>query len=413
MTLKFKRTFRALAFFVASFSHLACVEAAPCYEEAVADCRVTSASQATTVYEVKTSSINKSPHLSLCENVRRCVIELGSSNAKFFCAEGNSCTGIFEPAQDTGKKTLNLPHYMNNGFLTSEGMQIIIDAVLAEIDNIVDKEPRALSQVAIVATAAIRNAHNAHEIEARFSQESGGIPMTILSQEQEAALAVATAYAHIGTQGQKVPKDVIFLDQGGGSTQVVEVNNGVIVENFFEESGTHHVVGKLKELFKNSKDDRLFPFAPSGDYGDGLLESLYSHVATLFQTKGTEIRGFFPNTTVAYGVSRAHQFCILPIANPSGNYFTIHQVGAAIERFSVLNERQILEKYPSVQNPQEDFATMFLTYSLMRYFGVDRIDVLPMPTSSLASAINFLPHWTTVGPRSRCDDHTFGRINKQ
>ncbi len=415
MTLNLDQTLRVGAFLVISLGGAVHAQASHECDWRVAAFQA-SGHEEYPVYEGKTFPLYDISKSQECTQVKRCLIELGSSNAKAFCAEGNPCTGQFGPAHALGKEALNLSHYTNSdGALTQEGMKRISGVVKDMKSQIIAKDLGRI-QLSMTATAAIRDAVNSQMIQDWVFQQSGGIPVTVLSQKQEALFAAITACEFMRARGQDISEKAIFVDQGGGSTQVIKVpvRGEPMGEMFLKKMGTHNVVEAIKGLFMSElglSHNQIFPFPQATAYGSGLLDYVYSHIAKLFGMTGVSMKNVQASATVGYGVARAHQFCVLPLANPSGDNFTTKQVGEALERFSRLKESEIMRLYPSVQNPLEDFATMLLTYTLMTHFGMNGMNVLPVPGSSLSSAIRLLPTWKSLSPNMKphIPDQTSGQ----
>jgi hypothetical protein len=356
-------------------------------------------------YQTKIAPLHTITDTSRSETckITRYVAELGSSNAKFFSAEGNPCTNTFNfsSTKDMGKYPLNLSHFTENGILTEEGIQLIISTI-QKVQAQVDQDQ--LSQWSIIATAVIREAANSKEIQDRVFK-AFGIPVTVLSHTEEADFGVGTAYALIAATGREAPENAFFVDQGGSSTQVnyVRVESNTRGGRFLAKMGTHQVVRAIKSVCMSYglDENQIFPLPKTVEGQVDFLGSLYSHIADLFKLSADAMTNFQGNADSAYGVARAHQFCVLPLANPSGDHFTTSQVSEALERLSVLNASEIMRLYSSVQNPLEDFATMLLTYTIMNHFDWKIINVLPITGSSLTSALTLLPNWTSPGPYSQ------------
>ncbi|OJV47607.1 MAG: hypothetical protein BGO28_07185 [Alphaproteobacteria bacterium 43-37] len=296
------------------------------------------------------------------------------------------------------KYPLNLANYMDqNGNLTNDGITLVIRTI-QDVQEKITAIGR--TELSVIATAAIRDAKNQRQILDAIAQVRG-VSVTVLSHTEEADFGVGTAYALMASMGNETPENAIFVDQGGASIQVINIRGGneLVVERFLGKIGTHLVADKVKSIFYAElglHENQIFPFPRVAGRDSGVLHYLYSLIANLLQLKGEKPSDFLGNSTTAYGVARAHQFCVLPLANPNGDHFTINEVDAALFQLSQLGEKAIKERYPSVQKPLDDFATMLLTYTIMRNFGIDKIVVLPIPGSSLASAVKLLPHWTSA-----------------
>ena len=91
-----------------------------------------------------------------------------------------------------------------------------IDETAAAVANQAERARRmGAEEVRVVATAAIRRAENAAEL-AAVVEERAGVPLEVLSGEEEARLAYAGAAQALGGAGGSLA----VVDVGGGSTEI-------------------------------------------------------------------------------------------------------------------------------------------------------------------------------------------------
>ena len=138
-------------------------------------------------------------------------IDIGSNTTRLLVAE---------PSDDRLRELLTQRAFTSIGKAMSKGR--IPSAKIAEIAEVVSTQGRLAGQLGaretlVVATAAVRSAKNRREFELAVEEESG-LPVRVLSEEEEARLAFLGA-----TRTFSVPLagPVAVIDVGGGSTEVV------------------------------------------------------------------------------------------------------------------------------------------------------------------------------------------------
>jgi exopolyphosphatase/guanosine-5'-triphosphate,3'-diphosphate pyrophosphatase len=98
----------------------------------------------------------------------------------------------------------------------------ITDAKIAELSEVVSTQVRLAEElgaeaIRIVATAAVRESRNAAEVAKRIA-EAAGVPVEVLSEEEEGRLAFIGATK---TLGHPVAGDIGVVDVGGGSSEII------------------------------------------------------------------------------------------------------------------------------------------------------------------------------------------------
>ena len=138
-------------------------------------------------------------------------IDIGSNTTRLLVAE---------PSDDRLRELMTQRAFTSIGKAMSKGR--IPSAKIAEIAEVVSTQGRLAGQLGaretlVVATAAVRSAKNRREFELAVEEESG-LPVRVLSEEEEARLAFLGA-----TRTFSVPLagPVVVIDVGGGSTEVV------------------------------------------------------------------------------------------------------------------------------------------------------------------------------------------------
>ncbi len=156
------------------------------------------------------------------------------SDALMLCAAidiGSNTTRVLvaEPIDGQLKKMLEQRAYTRiNGALGKKGE--VLPVKVDEVAELVATQVRlarelGAERIRAVATAAIRDSSNGDEV-ARAIEEAAGVPVEILSEEEEGRLAFIGATKGLGhpTEGR-----VGVVDVGGGSTEVIlgTVSGGV------------------------------------------------------------------------------------------------------------------------------------------------------------------------------------------
>lgn len=117
------------------------------------------------------------------------------------------------------KDTAGLSSYVKNGALSSEGIKKacrVLKSFQAILENF------GIAEVAVFATASLRNISNTEEAVNRIKQETG-YTVDVLSGAEEARLDF------VGLTHTEGISDGILIDIGGGSTEIAEFDGGKVV----------------------------------------------------------------------------------------------------------------------------------------------------------------------------------------
>jgi exopolyphosphatase / guanosine-5'-triphosphate,3'-diphosphate pyrophosphatase len=140
------------------------------------------------------------------------AIDIGSNTTRVLVAEpsGGQLRKVMEQRAYTriGKAS------QHNGAVDVEKIAEVAEAVATQVRL---AEELGAEAIRTVATAAIREATNRHEIVAEISQVAG-VPVEVLSEHEEGRLAFLGATK---TLGHPVQGEVAVVDVGGGSSEVV------------------------------------------------------------------------------------------------------------------------------------------------------------------------------------------------
>ncbi len=176
------------------------------------------------------------------------VIDLGSNSVRMTISAINE-KGEFAEIENI-RETVRLSENMSkDNYLKEQAMTRVIKA-LKSFSEII-KKYRCLS-VAAVCTAAVRNAANKHLFLSRVEEETG-IKLEVISGYDEAYYSFLAVKETVGI------KNGIIFDTGGGSTEIIYVENGEIKECASLPLGA--VV--LTERMKNSSQMQLYRYVSS------------------------------------------------------------------------------------------------------------------------------------------------------
>lgn len=115
------------------------------------------------------------------------------------------------------------------------------DAVVALlVDYARDCDRHGVQQVAAVATSAMRDAADADAFLLRVRRETG-LPLEVITGETEARLSFRAAIAALATP----PEEVVVVDFGGGSTEVILGRGGAVAETVSLEVGSRRMLERF------------------------------------------------------------------------------------------------------------------------------------------------------------------------
>ena len=147
--------------------------------------------------------------------VRSAVVDLGSNSVRLVVFEGSARNPV---AIFNERAVLRLGRGLETtGKLNEEGVAAALTVMqrYAAIARAMQAEP-----MEVLATAAVRDASNGNAFVAGLGQRMPGVPIRVLSGEEEAALSAAGVLCGIPQA------DGILADIGGGSLEVVRLAQG-------------------------------------------------------------------------------------------------------------------------------------------------------------------------------------------
>jgi exopolyphosphatase/guanosine-5'-triphosphate,3'-diphosphate pyrophosphatase len=149
------------------------------------------------------------------EQVRSAVVDLGSNSVRLVVFEGHSRNPV--PIFNE-RAVLRLGRGLETtGELNAEGMALAMTVMrrYAAIARAMGADP-----VEVLATAAVRDASNGQAFAEALRERMGGVPIRILSGEEEAALAASGVFCGIPHANG------MLADIGGGSLEIVRLSGG-------------------------------------------------------------------------------------------------------------------------------------------------------------------------------------------
>lgn len=146
------------------------------------------------------------------------IVDIGSNTIRMnvYRCEGEDAVLLF-----TKKETAGLIAYVKKGVLSEKGIQKACSVIRSFRW---DMECLGIQEFHYFSTASLRNLKNREEVLKKI-QEKCEVTIEVLSGNKEARLSFLGALGHLEE------KDGIFIDVGGGSSEIVIFEKGKIVES--------------------------------------------------------------------------------------------------------------------------------------------------------------------------------------
>lgn len=150
--------------------------------------------------------------------MKQAVIDMGSNSMRLTVYEidGKNFVILFKD-----KIVAGLAGYVEKGRLTKEGISCASSGLLSFRNTLDSLEIR---EVAVFATASLRNVDNTREVVSRLKKETG-FDIEVLSGQEEAHLG------YIGAMRELNITSGAFIDIGGASTEIVTFEDGVALNS--------------------------------------------------------------------------------------------------------------------------------------------------------------------------------------
>lgn len=146
--------------------------------------------------------------------MKQAVIDIGSNSMRLTVYEaggGGSFRVLFKEKYMAG-----LAGYVEEGVLSQEGIAQACQGLLGFRDTL---EALNIRQIAVFATASLRNIKNTHQAVAAI-EGATGFPIAVISGEEEAR------YSYAGAMEELDLTEGLFVDIGGASTEIVSFSGG-------------------------------------------------------------------------------------------------------------------------------------------------------------------------------------------
>lgn len=161
--------------------------------------------------------------------MRLAAIDIGSNSIKIVVVEATTSESFAVLARE--KESVRLGHdTLRNQFLSPEAINRAADTI-GRFRSIA--ESRGAETVVAVATASVREAHNAKEFINEIEKQTG-VHIEVLSSIEEARLIGLAVAQNCVTRGESF----LNIDIGGGSTEITVMNEGVPVALYSMKLGS-------------------------------------------------------------------------------------------------------------------------------------------------------------------------------
>jgi exopolyphosphatase/guanosine-5'-triphosphate,3'-diphosphate pyrophosphatase len=152
---------------------------------------------------------------------RLAAIDIGSNSVRLLIADA-SADGSYKILDDEKKTTRLAQGLSATGLLSDDAIQQTVEA-LARMKVIV--EGYGVDRPGIIATSAVREAAN-RDIFLKLVRERLGLHVDVISPDEEAMLSFHSVAKHFDLRNQ----DVVVVDLGGGSAELIFAVKGVVEE---------------------------------------------------------------------------------------------------------------------------------------------------------------------------------------
>lgn len=179
----------------------------------------------------------------MVEHVRIGIVDMGSNAVRFLIAETN---GREHRTVESHRLAVRLgKDVFQSGLIDESAMAATVNAFRKFRKSC---ERNGVTRTRAIATAAMRAAKNGHELIERV-RDASQFQIDVISGEQEAELLKAGVETRIDlSQGRS-----LLVDVGGGSVEVVVVDNGTM------QDAASHALGALRmlEMFRDANPSQL------------------------------------------------------------------------------------------------------------------------------------------------------------
>jgi exopolyphosphatase / guanosine-5'-triphosphate,3'-diphosphate pyrophosphatase len=298
---------------------------------------------------------------------RRCAFDIGSGETKLSVAEV-----VFDEHNPAINKLLakkvSLPFVrtLNDGFIPNwliEETIVKFKELKSECDGVGAREYFG------VATSGFRMARNAHEALARIVQETK-IPLSVISGEQEAALAFSAAAAALKSDG----KNLVVWDIGGGSLQFsMRTDHSRETRRDYVISSGHQGAELFRmEIAKRLNREAANPMAQSEMIQAIELAKQWSRAVNpkIIERLGRgdmRVVGMGGIHTESLAAQASQQF------QPPYDWYTLDAVRSAAQRAVNMSDGDFRKSYPAKRYPESQATNVALVLGYMEALGIKKV----------------------------------------
>ena len=181
----------------------------------------------------------------LNKSLRYAVVDLGSNSIRMsiYDLENDKLNCILNQ-----KEFIGVIEYVKNGILSEKGIIRILETLNSFLGI---AKTIGTDHFYCFATASLRNINNTKEVIIRVINETD-LEINVISGEEEARLDFLGAYGSLDF------KDGLIIDMGGGSTEFIQFENGVIRNLISLPFGSLYLFKKyVDEIIPNRKEIKI------------------------------------------------------------------------------------------------------------------------------------------------------------
>jgi exopolyphosphatase/guanosine-5'-triphosphate,3'-diphosphate pyrophosphatase len=249
-----------------------------------------------------------------------------------------------------------------SGVLHPDSAQRVIE-VLKEYKSLIEAEYPEVDEIIVTATSAVRDARNRKSFLNWVHQETG-LEVSVLSGEQEADLTYKGALSGLAEGDHE--QDVMVLDIGGGSTELILGRKGSIVQAHSFDMGCVRFTERFLEHDPPFREEILLCEEEINILLDGHRFKPRKHVMAI-GVAGTL-------TSLAAIDKQVDQYDAEKI---NGHVVELEKLKKGIEVFSLHTHEQLQQLHPEVLKGRADIflAGLLILRQFMLYYELSEITV--------------------------------------
>jgi len=294
---------------------------------------------------------------------RRGALDIGSGTTKAYAAVVDTCQGkIVETLYDK-----QMPISFAEAIAKSERGEIseeLIEKATGEINALIKSmREKKVERISAIATSAFRTAKNGARAAVELSKRTK-IPVTVLSQDEEAEVGALSARARGGIPANDTTS--IVWDIGGGSMQMwARTESGVQI--FRGDLASVSFKNKVIREIQNRDPHKFTSPNPLGkDYERAVklaADHARTHVPEYFKKVATTSRWL--------GIGGVLSLSIRYQVDPSSPVFSRADLEKTLRERSKLTDAEIENPYR-----ETEISNLALVLGYMQELGIDRVETL-------------------------------------